>query len=168
MGMFDTVIFENGFTTDKEIPDDVLTNDLGQTKQLFCTLDVYMFSEDDNGNLSLYRMHPPLYKVTDEGNEGAIDDTPIDDIEKYADHWIPLFNGTGYLRIGMEKKLDDKSYDYRYEFYVTIDNGVVDEIVPYSKTRFPIRVNEYEDNDEYLMNEDKVDKILDEKHPVVQ
>lgn len=167
MGMFDTVMFENGFTTDKEIPDEVLTNDWGQTKQLFCTLDVYMFREN-NGNLALYRMNPPLYKVTDEGNQGSIDEKPIDDIEEYADNWIPLFNGTGYIRVGMEKNLKDENYDYRYEFYVTIDNGVVDEIVPYSKTRFPIRLNDYEDDDEYLMNEDKVEDILEEKEPVVQ
>lgn len=85
MGMFDTIMFENGFTTDKNIPD--LTNEWGQTKQLFSTLDVYMFS-------SLYRMNPPLYKVTDEGNKESYKDRPIDYIEEYADNWIPLFNGS--------------------------------------------------------------------------
>lgn len=160
MGMYDNIMFENGFSTDKPIPDRVLTNSWGQTDQIFRTLDFYMF-RDNNGKHCLYRMHPPLYKITDGGNMGSLKNRSIESIEDYSDHWIPINGANGYLRIGM---LDHES-SYMYEYFVIVENGILQEIVPYIKEVHPL--TEEESDGEYLMNEDKVQSILDNMDPVI-
>ena len=168
MGMYDNIQFQDGFSTEKPIPNQVLTSSWGQTKQLFQVLDFYQFRDQGDDQYVLCRMFPPLSRTDEEyGNHGSVSDhiKGIDnynsDVEEYAEWWTPIRSGTGYLRVGMN------SDDYMYEFFALIDQGRLEEIVPHFKTRFNGEYNEERYDDEYLMNKDRVSEILDNQDPPV-
>lgn len=168
MGMFDNIIFEDSFSTSKDLPDEMLTNDWGQTKQLFCVLDFYSFRKQDNGNYQLCRMFPPMSRTDMEaGNKGRVSEfvesiEPYNNsIDDYAHWWTPINNAEGYLRIGQRHN------GFDYEYIVTVNNGVLEHIIPYSKTK----LNKYDEEPEsyggYMKNVDKVNNILENRNPIV-